>query len=163
MNRKLLVSLFSVPLHKLPLLAALALALLVAACSNQPAGTPIPTRTQIPTFAYVSPTPVAQVVTAVATRPPTSATEEAEVVAALDPAAVEAGLGRYTALECASCHGENGAGGDAPALVGFTMSQDDFLTYMRNGGPLGTAHQYQSNRLSDRGAANLYIYLKSLS
>lgn len=161
MNRKLFASLSSAPLKKAQLLAVLAVALLVASCSNQPAGTPIPTRTQIPTFAYVSPTPVAQVATAIATQSAVQvSTEEAS---ALDPAAVEAGLGRYTALECASCHGENGAGGDAPALVGITMSQDDFLTYMRNGGPLGTAHQYQSNRLSDRGAANLYIYLKSLS
>lgn len=133
--------------------------LLVGACSNQ-ASTPIPTRTQIPTYAYVSPTPVAQVVTAAPTRPPADATEE---TGALDPAAVEAGLGRYTALECGSCHGENGAGGEAPSLVGITMSQDDFITYMRNGGPLGTAHQYQSNRLSDRGAVNLYTYLKSLT
>lgn len=161
MNRKLFASLSSAPLKKAQLLAILAVALLVASCSNQPAGTPIPTRTQIPTFAYVSPTPVAQVATAIATQAAIQvSTEEAS---ALDPAAIEAGLGRYTALECASCHGENGVGGDAPALVGITMSQDDFLTYMRNGGPLGTAHQYQSNRLSDRGAANLYIYLKSLS
>lgn len=163
MNRNLFASLSSAPLKKAQMLTLLVVALLVASCSNQPAGTPIPTRTQIPTFAYVSPTPVAQVVTAVATRPPSSATEEAAGTTALDPTAVERGLGRYTALECASCHGENGAGGDAPALVGITMSQDDFLTYMRNGGPLGTAHQYQSNRLSDGGAANLYIYLKSLS
>jgi mono/diheme cytochrome c family protein len=163
MNRNLLASLSSALLKKAQMLSILVVVLLVASCSNQPAGTPIPTRTQIPTFAYVSPTPVAQVVTAVATRPASSATEEAEVAAALDPAAVEAGLGRYTALECAGCHGENGTGGEAPALVGFTMSEDDFVTYMRNGGPLGTAHQYQSNRLSDRGAANLYIYLKSLS
>lgn len=132
--------------------------LLIGACSNAPATPPPPTRTTIPTFAYVSPTPVAQVVTAVATRPAASATEEA-----VDSAAIEAGMGRYSALQCAACHGENGAGGDAPVLVGLTLSEDDFITYMRNGGPLGTAHQYQSNRLSDRGAVNLYAYLKSLS
>ncbi len=149
MNRNLFASL-------LVILAATML--VVSACSNAPATPPPPTRTTIPTFAYVSPTPVAQVATAVATQGSANATEEAA-----DPAAIEAGLGRYTALECGSCHGENGAGGDAPTLVGLALSQDDFITYMRNGGPLGTAHQYQSNRLSDRGAVNLYIYLKSLS
>ena len=135
-------------------LVTLCVALLAACGPNQPAATPLPTTTQIPTFAFVSPTPVAQVATAIATR----AAQTGD-----DTAAIEAGRGRYEALECGSCHGANGEGGDAPTLVGLTMEQDDFFTFLRSGGELGTAHQYSSGRLSDRGANNLYLYLQSLS
>lgn len=140
------------------LLISLLVLLLAAACSNQPATQAPPTRTTIPTYNYISPTPVAQVATAVATQ------AAAQPSGGADAQAIEAGRGRYEALDCASCHGENGEGvDDAPTLVGLALSQDDFVTYMRTGGPIGTDHQYQSNRLSDRGAVNLYHYLVSLS
>jgi mono/diheme cytochrome c family protein len=92
-----------------------------------------------------------------------NATEAA--AATVDPDTIVQGQARYVALKCADCHGENGEGsGDkGPTLVGLTLGQDDFITFMRSGGKLGTAHQYASNRLSLKGAQNLYQYLKSLS
>lgn len=83
---------------------------------------------------------------------------------ALDPVAVERGKGRYEALECGSCHGVNGEGTDeGPALAGTELSQDEFITFLRTGGTIGNDHLYSTNRLSESGGRNLYIYVLSLS
>jgi mono/diheme cytochrome c family protein len=65
-------------------------------------------------------------------------------------------------LECSNCHGADAAGGDAKALAGTTMSEADFLSFLRSGGGLGGSHQYASNRLSNSGVHNIYLYLQSL-
>ena len=144
---------------KKTLLVSLLVVLVAAACSGAAnAPTPIPLPTTIPAYNYVSPTPITVIVTAVATD--TAVTAEAG-----DTAAVTAGLSRYTALNCGSCHGDKGQGnGDkGPTLIGMTLSEDDFISFLRSGGKLGSKHQYASNRLSDTGAHNLYQYVKSLS
>ena len=140
-------------------LLILTLVVFVAACSGQNA-TPLPTPTQIPTFAYLTPTPFAAIATAVATEV-NNQTESA----AIDPTAVARGASRYTALTCDQCHGDKGQGnGDkGPALVPETLSENDFITFLRTGGKMGSAHLYASNRLSDEGAHNLYVYLKSVT
>ena len=132
--------------------------LLVAACSSQNA-TPLPTPTQIPTFAYSTPTPFSIISTAVATE------TDQQQTAALDPTAVAKGSNRYTALTCDQCHGDKGQGNGSkgPAIVPMTLSESDFITFLRTGGNMGNAHLYASNRLSDDGAHNLYLYLKSLA
>ena len=139
-----------------------ALIMVLAACSApaQPA-TPTPTQvppTPFPTFAFVEPT-----------KPVTFAGADDEAAApnetlALDPTKVARGLGRYQALNCGNCHGENGAGSDgAPSLLGFALTEDDFITFMRSGGDLGAPHQYSTDRLSNSGSRNLYQYLASLA
>ncbi|MEO8394322.1 MAG: c-type cytochrome [Chloroflexota bacterium] len=133
---------------------------LIAACGGTPTAAPLPTPTQIPTYSYVQPT-LAAGIQAVA-----DATEAVtEAASAVDPEAISQGQGRYVALKCADCHGENGQGdGDkGPTLVGLTLSQADFTAFMRSGGKLGTSHQYAANRLSANGVKNLYVYLQSLS
>lgn len=116
---------------------------------------------EIPTFSFSQPTAPPQVATAAATLA-SSAAATVEV-SALDPQAVERGKGRYEALDCASCHGQNGEGTDqGVSLLDYSASQADFVTFMRSGGSLGAAHQYAANRLSESGAANLYQYLRSL-
>lgn len=147
---------------------SLLLILFMAACGGGSASTatPFPTVTPIPLFQYVSPTPVSTIFAVAATATPaTESTAEATAaVQSIDPKVVEAGKGRYVALTCGECHGEvgEGAGDKGPALVPMTMSQDDFITLLRSGGKLGSKHQYATNRLSDRGAQNLYFYLVSL-
>ncbi len=84
--------------------------------------------------------------------------------AGLDPQAVERGHDRYVALQCGSCHGENGEGTDqGSALAGTALSQADFISFLRSGGTVGSSHQYSTNRLSDSGGRNLYQYVLSLS
>ena len=56
----------------------------------------------------------------------------------LDPKLVDRGRGRYEALDCATCHGENAEGVDGnKSLLDFALSEDDFITFMRSGGELG--------------------------
>jgi mono/diheme cytochrome c family protein len=133
--------------------------LLVASCS--PAATPAPTVppfTQIPTFRYVAPTAPPPVATAAATVTVNQSST------ALDPARVERGRGRYVALNCGSCHGENGEGTDqASALVGTTLSEGEFVSFLRSGGGMGNEHLFSTNVLSDAGGRNLYQYILSLS
>lgn len=136
--------------------------LLLAACSSAAEPTPTtarPTITPIPVFQYVPPTDAPQFATlsAVTATP-------VEGVTTLDPARVERGRDRYVALECGTCHGENGEGTEqGSALTTFTMSEDDFISLMRSGGSIGVEHQYSTNRLSTSGGSNLYQYLLSLS
>ena len=137
----------------------LAAVLMLTACdggAQQATATVPPTKTPFPTFAYVEPT-----------KPPAfeqdgeAAAEEAAME--LDPKLVGRGLGRYEALGCADCHGEGGAGGQGGSLLDFALSEEDFITFVRSGGRLGTAHQFSTDRLSDSGSRNLYQYLLSLA
>jgi len=137
------------------------MALVVAGCggaaqtpANSASATPA---IIVPTFSFTQPTAPPQVATAAVTR------EISASGSAFNPEAVERGRGRYEALECATCHGANGEGGEfAGQLIGYNADEDDFITFMRSGGELGTEHQFATNRLSASGATNLYQYLRSL-
>jgi mono/diheme cytochrome c family protein len=136
----------------------LCLILTLAACGGgiESDITPDPTDTPFPTFEFVAPT-----------NPPIFAEATATVEAAdvATPAAelVERGRGRYEALECGTCHGANGEGTDeGSSLLEFAMNQADFISFMRSGGDIGTSHQYSTDRLSQGGSENLYLYLQSL-
>lgn len=135
---------------------------LLAACGGASTSTdgnrPL-TVTPIPVYQYNAPT-----------EPPQLATIAAQTAAAqgssagLDPQAVERGRDRYVALECGACHGDSGEGTDrGQALAGTTLSEDDFISFLRSGGTVGSSHQYSTNRLSDNGGRNLYQYILSLS
>jgi len=143
----------------------LILLITLTACGGgdtEPTSTPRPTATPFPTYEYVEPT-----------NPPAfgqsaDSTEEADAETAevieLDPKLVERGLGRYEALECGICHGENGEGtDDIVGLDAMALSEEAFVTFMRSGGTIGSSHQYSTDRLSKSGATNLYQYLVSLA
>jgi mono/diheme cytochrome c family protein len=135
--------------------------LFAAACSSAATPTPEsrPTVTPIPVYQYSTPTPVAQFATASAM---TAVAGSAETE--LNPQAVERGRDRYVALECGSCHGENGEGtAEGSAVAEWSLTEDEFVSFMRSGGTLGADHQYSTNRLSDSGGRNLYQYLLSLN
>src|SRR6266851_1807965 len=140
-------------------LIALPALLILAACGNTgPTATPLPTVTPFPTYGYVPPTEAPIVVTM------GEATATAGSSQALDPQAIEAGKGRYVFLQCGSCHGDDAKGTDkGPALVGTKLTQDEFVNILRTGGKLGNAHLFSTNRLSDAGGKNLYVYILSLS
>ncbi|MCY4072417.1 MAG: cytochrome c [Chloroflexi bacterium] len=125
-----------------------------------------PTHTPFPTFAFVEPTkaPVFERTSDGSGESEASADDAAEAAITLDPKKVERGLGRYQALACGSCHGAEGQGTDkAGGIQDFAMSEDDFITFVRTGGELGTDHQYSTDRLSNSGSRNLYQYLVSLA
>jgi mono/diheme cytochrome c family protein len=142
-------------------MTSLLVALILTACGGGgSSATAIPTSTPIPTYNYVTPTPFAAIETAVAT---TAADVTAEATAGLDPEVVTRGKARYDALACATCHGANGEGTDkAKTLTTSTLSEGDFVTFMRSGGTVGPTHQFATNRLSISGGAALYQYLVSL-
>ena len=133
----------------------LVLALLLASCGGNATAVP-PTFTPIPTYRFDTPTVAPLVATAAATItavPPT----------ALDPALVTTGKGRYDALACGACHGANGEGTDkGSAMSKSKQTEDEFISFMRSGGDLGSSHQYSTNRLSENGGRALYQYLLSL-
>ena len=144
------------------LIACLCLAPILSACSSGPAATPTvppPTRTPFPTFAYIQPT------TEGAFEVEESPGEAAPAASIdLDEKLVGRGRGRYEALECGSCHGENGEGtSQGKSLLQFAMQEEDFITFVRSGGELGTSHQYSTDRLSNSGSRTLYQYLLSLA
>jgi mono/diheme cytochrome c family protein len=117
----------------------------------------LPTVTPIPVYEFVAPTEPPQLATVAAL------TAAANTGDSLDPEMVERGRGRYEALECGICHGVSGEGTDeGPALTGTTLSEDDFISFLRSGGTIGPDHQYSTNRLSDSGGRNLYLYILSL-
>ncbi len=153
--------------RRIPLAAILSLAaLLLVACagaSDQPAATPTdlpPTASPFPTFAFIEPTK-AEVFGQTGAG---SSEADAGGAAELDPKLVNRGRGRYEALECGSCHGPAGEGSDsAKSLLDFALSEEDFVTFMRSGGALGTSHQFSTDRLSNSGSRNLYQYLVSLA
>ena len=127
-----------------------------------------PTTTPFPTFAFFAPTtpPVFHPdseSTDDAALASTAAADETEVVE-LDPKLVERGRGRYEALECGVCHGDNGEGtDDIGGLLDMQLTEDEFTTFMRSGGDIGSSHQYSTDRLSKNGSTNLYLYLLSLA
>ncbi len=151
----------------LPMLIA---AFLVSACGggSQTDATPTPappTRTPFPTFAFVEPTKAQAFEQQDDAAAAPAATEEpaAEAIE-LNPTAVQRGLGRYEALDCAGCHGAGGAGTSrVKGLLDFSLPEEDFITFVRTGGELGTRHQFSTDRLSDSGSRNLYQYLVSLA
>lgn len=144
------------------LVACLCIAPILASCSSGPAATPTippPTRTPFPTFAYIEPTTEVVFETGAADSDdaPTASIE-------LDAKLVGRGRGRYEALACGSCHGENGEGtSQGKSLLQFNLPEEDFITFVRSGGELGTSHQYSTDRLSNSGSRNLYLYLVSLA
>ncbi len=118
-----------------------------------------PTVTPIPVYQFNAPTEPPQLATVAA-----MTAAAGENTSELNPEQVERGQGRYVALECGLCHGENGEGTDeGPPLVGLALDEEDFISFMRSGGTLGAQHQYSTNRLSDSGGRNLYQYLLSLN
>ena len=137
--------------------SSLLLALILAACGGGNSSAAIATSTPIPTYGIVQPTSVLSIST-------TEATAEATAAAgSLDAAVVAKGKGRYEALDCASCHGANGEGtAKGSSLLTSTLSEADFIVFMRSGGKLGPTHQYSTNRLSITGGAALYQYMLSL-
>ena len=140
--------------------SGLFLLLLTACGSGAKSATAVPqvTPTAFPTYQFVAPTEAPIVLTVVAE----TATVSGNV--ALDPEKVDLGKGRYTALDCGSCHGDKAQGTDkGSALVGTKLTQDQFIDFLRTGGKLGNAHLYATNRLSDAGGKNLYLYIVSLS
>lgn len=144
------------------LAAILCLAPMLAACSSGPAAAPTvppPTRTPFPTFAYIEPT------TEVAFETDDSESEAAPTTSIeLDAKLVGRGRGRYEALECGNCHGEDGEGtSEGKSLLQFDLPEEDFITFVRSGGELGPSHQYSTDRLSNSGSRNLYQYLLSLA
>lgn len=149
--------------HLRPILVLIAPLIFIAACSSgEPAATPTPTitPTAFPTYAFVQYTTVPQVAAA-ATE--VSATEVADTQFVLDPQKVEYGRGRWDALECGSCHGENGEGTDkGSSLLDYTASEAEFVDFMRTGGSVGNSHRYPAEKLSNSGASNLYQYVRSL-
>ncbi len=157
---------FSLLNNTLRFLAVMASALLVlSACGSGSSKTPRPTSTTLPLFQeVVTPT----VSTILATAAATTTVSEAGV-STLNPTAVARGASSWDRLECATCHGAAGEGGageidgtPAPSLQNLTLTEDQFVDWMRSGGTLGSKHQYSTDRLSDSGGRNLYQYLLSL-
>lgn len=147
------------------LIALVCLLLFLAACGEaaEDGAEDSATATPFPTFAFVAPTNP-PVFDQTANEEATEAPAEVEEAVALNPTQVVRGQGRYEALECGSCHGANGEGGeDGNSLLEFALSQEDFITFMRTGGDVGTDHQYSTDRLSENGARNLYQYVLSLA
>ncbi len=144
------------------------LTLALAACGGQRATpTSRPTVSPIPVYSY----PTVTEAPALATLAAVTATAAAGAATpVLDPTAVARGQSNWERLGCATCHGENGEGGVgsiggkvAPSLAGLTLTQEEFITWMRTGGTLGNAHLFSTDRLSDSGGRNLYQFVLSLS
>jgi mono/diheme cytochrome c family protein len=147
---------------------ALAALLLVAlaACGGGKKGAPRPTSTPIPRFEeVVPPTTVPLLETAAATVQAGQGTGPE-----IDPTAVARGAVNWERLQCASCHGDHGQGGvgeingvKAPSLIDMTLTEAEFIDWLRTGGSVGSAHLFSTDRLSDSGGRNLYQYVLSLS
>jgi mono/diheme cytochrome c family protein len=119
-----------------------------------------PTQTLFPTYEFVAPTEAPQMATLAASTAAAGTSNQN----ALDPERVSRGKDRYEALECNSCHGANGEGTDqGDSLAALSLSEEDFVSFMRSGGAVGISHQYNTNRLSDSGSRNLYQYILSLT
>src|SRR5581483_319770 len=145
-----------------PSILALVLMLILTACGSG-GSTAVPTvpqatLTPFPTYSFTQPTEAPVVVTVAAATLPASGTQ------VLDAEKVALGKGRYEALDCGSCHGADAKGTDkGKALVPNKLTEDQFIDFLRTGGKLGNAHLYSTNRLSDAGGKNLYLYILSLS
>jgi len=136
--------------------ATIVLAFLLAGCGGGTSAPTVPPSTPIPTYRFDTPTVPPPVATA-------AATITVAAQAALDPALVATGKGRYDALKCGECHGPNGEGTDkGSAMSASKQTEDEFISFMRSGGTVGVSHQYSTNRLSENGGRALYQYLLSL-
>lgn len=144
-----------------PYLAILFAALVLTGCggARQVAPTaPQATPSPFPTYNFVPPTQALNLGTEAV------GTQSASGAQAIDPELVKLGKGRYDALDCGSCHGADAKGTDkGKALVPNKLTQDQFIDFLRSGGKLGNAHLYSTNRLSETGGKNLYLYIVSLS
>jgi mono/diheme cytochrome c family protein len=136
---------------------------LAGSCSSAPAPTEtgrLSTLTPIPTFQFVQRTAAPPIATLAATVIATASDASTE----LDPEKVARGKDRYEVLECGSCHGANAEGSDnGSALIESVLNEEDFISFLRSGGTVGSSHQYSTNRLSDGGSRNLYTYIRSLT
>lgn len=112
--------------------------------------------TAFPTFAFVQPTEAPSVLTAAANRAASAeSTADSEVLAR--------GMDRYVALECGSCHGDDGSGTDeGGSLLDYAASEEVFTDFMRTGGDIGNTHLFPAATLSNNGIVNLYQYVISL-
>jgi mono/diheme cytochrome c family protein len=144
---------------------AVLFALALAACGGGKKGEPRPTSTPIPQFREVPPTTVPLLETAAAT-----VQAGGNTGSQIDPTAVARGATNWERLQCASCHGQHGEGGageingiKAPSLLNLTLTEEEFIDWLRTGGSLGNAHLFSTDRLSDSGGRNLYQYVLSLS
>ena len=141
---------------------------LLAACGSGDDSDGRPTSTQVPRFAQVATsTESPDMATAIATE---VADDDGDSETVINPTSVARGLRSWDNLECASCHGENGEGGadeingtQAPSLLEMTLSEDEFIDWLRTGGTLGNDHLFSTDRLSNSGGKNLYQYILSLS
>jgi mono/diheme cytochrome c family protein len=139
--------------------------LALTACGGGEKGEPRPTSTPIPQFREVPPTTVPLLETAAAT-----VQAGGNTGSQIDPTAVARGATNWERLQCASCHGQHGEGGageingiKAPSLLNLTLTEEEFIDWLRTGGSLGNAHLFSTDRLSDSGGRNLYQYVLSLS
>ena len=136
-----------------------ALSFVLSACGGGGPPTARPaTLTPFPTYNFVQPTEAPIVLTVAAETPTVSGAQ------ALDPEKVSLGKGRYEALDCGSCHGADAKGtSKGKALIPTKLTEDQFVSFLRSGGTVGNSHLFSTNRLSDSGGKNLYLYIVSLS
>ena len=131
---------------------------LVACGAASPTQTPGTLPTPFPTYAFVPPT-IPPAIASLAASSTLAATVET-----LDPQKITLGMGRYVALKCGDCHGDAGQGtSNGSPLAGTKLSQDDFINFLRTGGTVGSSHLYSTNRLSETGGENIYLYVLSLA
>ena len=90
------------------------------------------------------------------TRTPTAT--QTQSAAPVAPAQARSGAEAYRV--CQSCHGPNGRGGLAPALVGIPKPVEEVLAIVREG--QGQMPPISANELSDQEVTNLVEYLRSL-
>ena len=135
------------------------LAVFLAACgAASPTQTAGSTPTLFPTYAFNPPT-LPPAIASLA-----SSATAAATLAAPDPERITLGMGRYVALKCGDCHGDAGQGtSKGSPLAGTKLSQDDFINFLRTGGTVGDSHLYSTNRLSETGGENIYLYVLSLA
>lgn len=91
----------------------------------------------------------------------TAQTAQSSGAAAPDLARGEAA---YTKNNCGDCHGANGEGvaDKGNAIVGTTISFEEFDAVLRTGGGLGNTHIFGRSAVSPSGMEALYAYVQSL-
>lgn len=145
---------------------AVLLIAVVSACGSKPAatGVPKPTDTVVPTYVYQAPTEPPVFASLNKTEQPTEQAGSSTEAATVDPELITRGQGRYVALACGSCHGDQGEGTDkGSALVPLKLDENGFVKFLQTGGGLGNSHLFAGNKLSETGAHNLYLYVVSLA
>ena len=131
--------------------------------NQPPTVAPTLTPTAFPTFAFVQPTLVPEVAAAATEVAATAAAAAANDTFVIDEEKAGFGQARWEALECGSCHGENGEGtDDGGPLLDYKVDEDTFVDFLRTGGEFADDHRYPAERLSNSGISNLYHYVRSL-